>query len=129
MHRSGLLVVAVTLLTSSISQVASYQQTDGTIVDPILDIYGSTHAYSGNNLEPGANLLNATLYRADLMGANLSGSNISWRQLQVVAGVTGVDGMENNMTGFDLTDLNLAGATMTDVTLTREKWTDNGTES
>ena len=55
MYRFALLVVAVTLLSGSMARAASYEKTDGAIVDPILDIYGSTHDYSGNNLEPEAN--------------------------------------------------------------------------
>ena len=37
MYRFALIVIAVTLLTSSIAQAASYQQTDGTILDPIVN--------------------------------------------------------------------------------------------
>ena len=46
---------------------ASYQKTDGTIVDPILDRYGDPHSYSGADLEPDADLTNADLTRADLV--------------------------------------------------------------
>ena len=56
MYRFALLVIFVTLLTSSVAQAASYEMTSGTIVDPILDTGGSLLYYSGNNLEPGANL-------------------------------------------------------------------------
>ncbi len=31
---------------------ASYQKTDGTIVNPILDVHGNVLLYSGRNLEP-----------------------------------------------------------------------------
>ena len=55
MYRFALLVVAVTLLTSSIAQAASYKKTDGTVVDPIMNTFGNPHGYSGNNLEPEAN--------------------------------------------------------------------------
>ena len=51
MYRFALLVVAVTLLTGSIAPAVSYEKWDGTIVDPITDIFGSPHSYSGNNLE------------------------------------------------------------------------------
>ena len=61
MYRFALLVVAVTLLSGSIAQAASYQKTDGTIVDSIMDTGGSTHPYSGNDLEARANLTNANL--------------------------------------------------------------------
>ena len=68
MRRFALLIVAVTLLTSSIAQAASYQMVTGTIVDPIQHLFGYPHTYSGNNLEPSANLSNA-----DLTGATLTG--------------------------------------------------------
>ena len=44
---------------------ASYQKTDGTIVDPIMSISQSSPiGYSGNNLEPDADLANADLHDA-----------------------------------------------------------------
>ena len=107
MYRFALLVIFVTLLTSSIAQAASYKKTDETIVDPILHIYGSTHDYSGNNLEleanltvvnldyanlywadlthakgTGANLTYANLYRADLAGATLSSAYLTYVTLE-----------------------------------------------
>ncbi len=68
MYRFALLIVAVTLLTSSVAQAASYEKRDGTIVDPILDTGGSPfsgtggipHSYIGANLGPGANLATRT---------------------------------------------------------------------
>ena len=62
---------------------SSYQQTDGTIVDPIrhrsISMYqhGPIHSYSGPNLEPEADLIavslrNAQSFRADLHKANLT---------------------------------------------------------
>jgi len=61
MYKFALLVVAVTLLSGSIVQAASYQKTDGTVVDPIMHIYGGPHIYSGSNLEPEADLDSANL--------------------------------------------------------------------
>ena len=52
-------VFLVTCITSAVTEAASYQETDGTIVDPILDTGGSLLYYSGNNLEPGADLTGA----------------------------------------------------------------------
>ena len=52
-------VFLVTCSTSSFARAASYQETNGTIVDPILDTGGSLLYYSGNNLEPGADLTGA----------------------------------------------------------------------
>jgi len=86
------LVSALLLLaTSSLARAASYQQTDGTIVDPIQYTFGGDHPYSGPNLEPdaflgSANLIDADLNSADLdqtfllsailRGANLRGSSL-----------------------------------------------------
>ena len=79
-------VFLVTCSTSARTEAASYQKTDGTIVDPIR--YNSSpvvalgnHHYSGNNLEPGAELTNASLdnaylWRADLRGANLTDASL-----------------------------------------------------
>jgi len=75
-------VFLVTCITSTLTQAASYQKTDGTIVDPILDTFGSPHGYSGVNLESHANLTGAelrfsNLYRADLTDANLNDANLT----------------------------------------------------
>ena len=55
-------------------------KTNGTIVDPILDVFGSPHSYRRSNLKPnahlaGANLSNAILTRADLYKTNLTAQN------------------------------------------------------
>ena len=60
-------VFLVTCNTSSFARAASCQETAGTIVDPILDTGGSLLYYSGNNLEPSANLTYANLTGADSM--------------------------------------------------------------
>ena len=60
-------VFLVTCNTSSFARAASCQETAGTIVDPILDTGGSLLYYSGNNLEPSANLTYADLAGADSM--------------------------------------------------------------
>ena len=61
---------------------ASYQQKDGTIVDPIQSVSGGDLPYSGNNLEPGAELIfadltGAVLWQADLRSADLSDANLT----------------------------------------------------
>ena len=89
MYRFALLVIFVTLLTSSIVQAASYKKTDGTIVDPLLHIYGSTHDYSGNILEPGANLTSANLSSADLTSANLTNVTLEYAELDYATFSTG----------------------------------------
>jgi len=55
----------LTALPASSVSAASYQKTDGTIVDPIMSISQSSPiGYSGNNLEPDADLANADLHDA-----------------------------------------------------------------
>ena len=104
---AALVVIAVTLLSGSVAQgAATYIKTDGTIVDPIMDIYGSPHPYSGlwaanNDLEPSAsaawaNLADAYLNAADLEDANLWSAKLN---------------------DADLTDANLTNATLTIATL------------
>ena len=63
-------VFLVTCSTSARTEAASYLATNGFITDPILDTSGSTHPYSGNNLEPNANLSGARLYGANLTDAD-----------------------------------------------------------
>jgi len=117
MYRFALLVVAVTLLTSSIAQAASYQQTDGTILDPIVNRWGNPISYSGNNLEAGADLNSAILTYAILPYANLHGANLTNADL-TDANLTGADLTNANLPGADLTGADLTGATLTDATLT-----------
>ena len=69
MYRFAVLIVAVTLLSGYIAQVASCQMTSGTIVDPILDRSVITHSHSGANLEPDAYLSEAILTNANLYNA------------------------------------------------------------
>ena len=77
MRRFALAIIAVTLLSGSIAQAASYEKTDGAIVDPILDNLGNTHSYSGVNLEPSANLSFVNLLNAYLYSANLSNASLA----------------------------------------------------
>ena len=92
------LVTLFLLAAFAVSTVdaASYQKTDGTIVDPIMDRYGATHSYSGVNLETGA----------DLEDAELAGAGLTWADLT-----------NANLTGADLTGVDLTGTTLTDATL------------
>ena len=108
MYRFALLIVAVTLLTSSIAQAASYQMTSGTIVDPILDTSGSIHDYSGNNLEPGANLPRANLTYANLTDADLCDADLRYANLDDATFSTGTtlyDGQTVAQHGFDAASL------------------------
>ena len=75
------LFLLATLVATSAS-TASYRSTNFTLVDPIMKWnHGmpSPHPYSGENLEPYADLTDAFLIRADLTNANLSRSD---RRLQ-----------------------------------------------
>jgi hypothetical protein len=56
-RRLVLAVIAAMLLSGPLVHAASYQRTDGTIVDPIQSVNGGDLGYSGNNLGPGALLL------------------------------------------------------------------------
>ena len=99
MRMLALLLISAISLASSSAFAASYQQIDGTIVDPIQSVFGGSISYSGNNLEPGAvledaDLTNANLSGADLTNANLSGSNLSGA----------------NLSFTNLTNANLSGA-------------------
>jgi len=85
---------------------ASYEQNDGTIVDPILDTDGNVHAYSGNNLEPYATLSDASLSHAYLRYANLGHAQLTG------ANLTGADLISTNLFGANLTTANLSDANL-----------------
>jgi len=68
-------VFLVTCITSTLTEAASYQKTDGTIVDPIMYTNHSPHSYSGVNLESRADLTSADLSGAGLNDAELSDAN------------------------------------------------------
>ena len=63
MRMLALILISAISLVSSSAFAASYQQIDGTIVDPIQSVFGEGHSYSGINLEPGADLNNLNLRR------------------------------------------------------------------
>ena len=115
MYRFTVLVVFVTLLGGSIVQAASYEKTDGTIVGPILDNSGSPHSYSGNNLEPFADLPSAFLANADLHDADLFGADLSDAALFEAnlanAILYGADLSDADLSFADLSFANLDGAT------------------
>ena len=116
MCRFALLVIAVTLLVGSMAQAASYQTTDGTIVDPILDTSGSTHPYSGNNLKAGAILDFANLAGANLTGANLPGAGLHYADLPG-AFLTDANLTNANLHQANFDGANLSGANLTDTGL------------
>ena len=98
-----ILISALSLATSS-AFAASYQQNDGTIIDPIQLRGGGDHPYSGNNLEPGATLSDAFLSAAILTNADLTAAFLSDAFL-TNADLTGAD-----LTGAFLDGANLSGA-------------------
>jgi len=119
MYKFTVLVVFVTLLGGSIVQAASYEKTDGTIVGPILDIFGSPHSYSGNNLEPFADLAYANLTNANLYGANLFGANLKYAALYN-ADLAFADLSGAYLFGAPLTGATLDGATFSAGTTLRD---------
>lgn len=103
-------LVTITLPGSAIA--ASYQRTDGTIVDPILYVcclYSGgellrTHPYAGIDLAPSANLQGAQLASADLRGAALSNGDLR------TANLTNADLSDADLAGTDLRDANMTVA-------------------
>ena len=99
---------------------ASYQKTDGTIVDPIMIWFTmNIHYYSGANLEPYADLSKADLHQAvllfaDLRHANLSGANL-WNANLTDADLTDADLTAAYLRYADLRDANLSGSNLTTV--------------
>ena len=108
-RRFFLVFVLTGLLTGSVAEAASYQQRQGTIVDPILDNFWNTHDYSGPNLEPGADLYDADLTDADLSNADLTGANLTGADL-AYADLTVAILHNADLTGANLHNANLISA-------------------
>lgn len=85
---------------------ASYQQQNGSVVDPIRDIFSNVHGYSGEDLGPTVVLTGADLSFADLDSADLESSVLS------NANLTSTD-----LDHADLSLSDLSGAVLTDATL------------
>ena len=101
---AALVVIAVALLRGSVAQgAATYIKRDGTIVDSIMDIHGSPHPYSGNNLEPSAWLPGANLTGADLDSAYLYNAYLDSATFSL--GTTLYDGQTVLQHGFDTAGL------------------------
>ena len=115
-----LILVALVTLASSSAFAASYQRTDGTIVDPIqcwdFGCVGN-HPYSGNNLEPGADLDGANMSNADLINANMSNANLT-SAFMTFANLTSAFLINANLTSAFLTNANLTNANLTNANLT-----------
>ena len=77
-------------LAATSLEAASYVQSDGTIVNPILDVTGVVHSYSGYNLEPLVDARGADLTDANLTRVNLVFSNITEGQFLSGSSDTGV---------------------------------------
>ncbi len=77
MRTLALILVFALSLVSSSAFAASYQQIDGTIVDPILSRGGEVQPYTGSDLEPLANLNGVYLNGANLSSANLGAADLS----------------------------------------------------
>jgi len=116
MRKLALLVVLATLLTSSVARGAGYQTTvgppyNGTILYPILDIYGATHPYIGPHLGPLVNLSHAYLPYASLPYANLMFADLAYANL-------GAANLSNSyLGGANFYGANLYGANLYDTSL------------
>ncbi|MDC1295277.1 pentapeptide repeat-containing protein [Myxococcota bacterium] len=82
MKRFNILAVAsvlfaFTVMSGGVAGAASYQRTDGTIVDPILDLDGNVSSYTGPNLGPGQTIDSVDLSLLDLTEVDLSGSTFT----------------------------------------------------
>ena len=93
MRMLALILISAISLASSSAFAASYQQIDGTIIDPIQDRFGGNLGYSGNNLEPFAVLAFANLTGAILAGVVGLGSSTGAALYDINTDFTG--------TGFD----------------------------
>ena len=121
MRMLALLLISAISLASSSAFAASYQQIDGTIVDPIQSVFGGNHSYSGNNLEPFANLTNADLSFAGLSFADLSNADLASANLFVayllLANLTGADLTNADLDSANLDSANLFNADLTNANL------------
>ena len=126
MRMLALLLISALSLASSSAFAASYQQIDGTIVDPIQSTFGGNLGYSGINLEPGADLSFADLTFANLTFANLAGANLAGAELSLaelslaelsLANLIGANLFLANLLNAGLNFANLTGATLTGANL------------
>ena len=119
------------VLATTAVDAAWYQKTDLTIVDPIQSVLGGNLAYTGNNLEPSANLSSADLYQADLYqadlryatltGADLSDANLTnaylYHATLTSADLSGADLDNASLMGANLTEAQLWGANLLNASL------------
>ena len=95
------------LFISITANASTYETIIGDTVDPIKDIYGNDHAYSGANLGASAQLANADLSNAFLPNALLYGSNL------VGANLSNADLSDAWIDSSDFTGANLSNMTFT----------------
>lgn len=111
-------LLLVLALPAGSALAASYQRTDGTIVDPILNSEGNSesHPYSGVDLAPGAYLQGSDLGNADLRAADLSNADLRTAILGFAdlrdADLSGADLRDTNLFFTELGNANLAGANL-----------------
>ncbi|MEC7500146.1 MAG: pentapeptide repeat-containing protein [Planctomycetota bacterium] len=124
MHRITLTIIL--LIAATCADAAFYQKKDGTNVDPIKTRFGRDLIYSGNNLEPGADLTGAGLRDADLQFADLSYADMTGADLRFTyldyadltdAFLTGADLQNADLQFADLSYADLTGADLYDATL------------
>ena len=131
------LVFAIALMSGGVADAASYQRTDGTIVDPIEYRCEATHPcgahpYAGADLAPGVLGFEAALGGADLDYASLSGSDFREADFSLAAlwqadlsnsdlrgaSINGAELGYTNLADADLRQADLAGAQLTYTVLT-----------
>ena len=123
------LIVYGLFITTAVN-AASYERTDGSIVNPIFDTSGSILSYSGPNLTPGVVLSgenpSADLLDADLQGSDMSNINLSsakmWRSdLRdtdlTSSDLSGVFLFRSDMRGTDMTGAVLPNGDLQEVDL------------
>ena len=122
MRRITLVLSAV--LATTAADAASYQKTDGTIVNPIQNRipFGGDHPYVGNNLEPGANLVGADLTQAGLVEADFAGADLT-NAILIDASLNDADFSDAVLLGAafnqsDIMGMNATGADMRGADLT-----------
>ncbi|MCR9095002.1 MAG: pentapeptide repeat-containing protein [bacterium] len=118
-------IVIALVCASSSALAASYQRTDGSVVDPIRYAWVSTgdsgsplHPYDGVDLAPAVDLRGADLAWADLREANLVGANLHDTRV-TQASLRGADLAGATLGGYmgfgaDLAWANLRGVTWRD---------------
>jgi hypothetical protein len=122
MRMLALILISAISLASSSAFAASYQQNDGTIVDPIqfrsdIDAGGDHNLYFGSNLEPFADLSGVNLVIADLTNANLTGAFLPAANLNSAL-LTDASLINANLTAANLNSANLTGALLGSASLT-----------